>query len=68
MNRNKRTIFLVVSILREAIVPLVAYENSFKADRYFLVRIIPVRGKPVQHPYTSERRAREAYDAAVRGC
>jgi hypothetical protein len=33
MNRNKRTIFLVVSILREAIVPLVAYENSFKAER-----------------------------------
>jgi hypothetical protein len=33
MNRNKRTIFVVVSILREAIVPLVAYENSFKAER-----------------------------------
>jgi hypothetical protein len=40
----------------------------WKADRYFLVRIIPVRGTPVQHPYTSERRAREAFDAAVRGC
>jgi hypothetical protein len=40
----------------------------WKADRYFLVRIVPVRGKPVQHPYTSERRAREAFDAAVRGC
>jgi hypothetical protein len=39
-----------------------------RADRYFLVRIIPVRGKPVQHPYTSETRAREAFDAAVRGC
>ena len=33
MSRNKRTIFVVVSILREAIVPLVAYENSFKAER-----------------------------------
>jgi hypothetical protein len=33
MSRDKRTIFVVVSILREAIVPLVAYENSFKAER-----------------------------------
>lgn len=40
----------------------------WKADRYHLVRIVPVRGKPVQRTYTSERRAREAFDAAVRGC
>jgi hypothetical protein len=33
MNRNKRTIFLVVSILREAIIPIVAYEDTFDAQR-----------------------------------
>ena len=40
----------------------------WREDRYYLVRIIPVRGKAVQRPYTRETRAREAFDAAVRGC
>lgn len=33
MSRNKRTIFVVVSILREAIIPIVAYEDAFDAQR-----------------------------------
>ena len=33
MSRNKRTIFVVVSILREAIIPIVAYKDSLAAQR-----------------------------------
>lgn len=34
----------------------------------YLVEIVPVHGTPVRKSFTSRTRAREAYDAAVRGC
>ena len=40
----------------------------WQAGKYFFVEIRPVRGNPVTKNFASYTRAREAYDAAVRGC